>query len=112
MADKAMVVYLNDHLAGVMLGSDLAEQIRSRNRGTPLGELMGRSRKPEKLPVRCWARADGCGRPRADRFDGATRPRSSAHPDCLLKRGLAEVVMEVLDGVKDDGCAGLGEFLL
>jgi hypothetical protein len=41
MADKAMDVYLNDHLAGAMLGSDLAEQIRSRNRGTPLGELMG-----------------------------------------------------------------------
>ena len=29
MADKAMNVYLNDHLAGAMLGSDLAEQIRS-----------------------------------------------------------------------------------
>jgi hypothetical protein len=41
MADKAMDVYLNDHLAGAMLGSNLAEQIRSHNRGTPLGELMG-----------------------------------------------------------------------
>jgi hypothetical protein len=41
MADKAIDVYLNDHLAGAMLGSDLAEQIRSRNRGKPLGELMG-----------------------------------------------------------------------
>jgi hypothetical protein len=41
MADKAMDVYLNDHLAGAMLGSDLAEQIRSRNQRTPLGELMG-----------------------------------------------------------------------
>lgn len=40
MAHKAMDVYLNDHLAGAMLGSDLAEQIRSRNAGTPLGELM------------------------------------------------------------------------
>jgi hypothetical protein len=40
MAHKAMDVYLNDHLAGAMLGSNLAEQIRSRNRGTPLGELM------------------------------------------------------------------------
>ena len=40
MADKAMDVYLNDHLAGAMLGSDLAEQIRSRNHDTPLGELM------------------------------------------------------------------------
>jgi hypothetical protein len=41
MAAKAMDVYLNDHLAGAMLGSNLATQIRSRNQGTPLGELMG-----------------------------------------------------------------------
>ena len=41
MADKAMDVYLNDHLAGAMLGRDLADQIRSQNEGTPLGELMG-----------------------------------------------------------------------
>ncbi len=40
MAHKAMDVYLNDHLAGAMLGTDLAEQIESRNSGTPLGELM------------------------------------------------------------------------
>ncbi|MGI9183389.1 MAG: hypothetical protein ACR2GZ_00270 [Solirubrobacteraceae bacterium] len=40
MADKAVDVYLNDHLAGAMLGSDLAEQLRSRNAGTRLGELM------------------------------------------------------------------------
>jgi hypothetical protein len=41
MANKPMDVYLNDHLAGAMLGSNLADQIRSRNRGTPLGDLMG-----------------------------------------------------------------------
>ncbi|MGI8920441.1 MAG: hypothetical protein ACR2HD_02020 [Solirubrobacteraceae bacterium] len=41
MADKAMDVYLNDHLAGAMLGSDLAEQLRDRNEGNPLGETMG-----------------------------------------------------------------------
>ena len=40
MADKAMDVYLNDHLAGAMLGSDLARQIRDQNENTPLGELM------------------------------------------------------------------------
>ena len=40
MADKAMDVYLNDHLAGAMLGSDLAEQLQKENEGTPLGELM------------------------------------------------------------------------
>ena len=40
MADKAMDVYLNDHLGGAMLGSDLAEQIRDQSEGTPLGEVM------------------------------------------------------------------------
>lgn len=40
MADKAMNVYLNDHLAGAMLGSDLAERIRARSEGSPLGVMM------------------------------------------------------------------------
>ena len=40
MADRALDVYLNDHLAGAMLGSDLAEQIHARNQGTTLGKLM------------------------------------------------------------------------
>jgi hypothetical protein len=40
MSDKAMDVYLNDHLAGAMLGTDLAEQIAENNEGTPLGEMM------------------------------------------------------------------------
>ena len=40
MADNAIDVYLNDHLAGAMLGSDLAEQIQVQNRGTALGQLM------------------------------------------------------------------------
>ena len=42
MADKPMDVYLNDHLAGAMLGSDLAEQLQKENEGTPLGDLMAR----------------------------------------------------------------------
>jgi hypothetical protein len=41
MADKAMDVYLNDHLAGAMLGSDLAERLQAQHEGTALGELMG-----------------------------------------------------------------------
>ena len=41
MADKAIDVYLNDHLAGAMLGVDLAHQIRTQNQGTALGEVMG-----------------------------------------------------------------------
>jgi hypothetical protein len=40
MADKRIDVYLNHHLAGAMLGTDLAEQIRDQNENTPLGELM------------------------------------------------------------------------
>jgi len=40
MADNAMDVYLNDHLAGAMLGSALAEQLREKNEGTPLGNVM------------------------------------------------------------------------
>ncbi len=40
MADNAIDVYLNDHLAGAMLGSDLAEQVRAQEHGTPLGLLM------------------------------------------------------------------------
>jgi hypothetical protein len=40
MADKAMDVYLNDHLAGAMMGSDLAEQLRDENEDSPLGEIM------------------------------------------------------------------------
>jgi hypothetical protein len=40
MADKALDVYLNDHLAGAMLGTELAEQIQAQNDGTALGEVM------------------------------------------------------------------------
>ncbi len=40
MADKPMDVYLNDHLGGAMLGSDLAEQIRDQSEGTALGDVM------------------------------------------------------------------------
>jgi hypothetical protein len=38
---KRSATHTTHHLAGAMLDSDLAEQILSRNRGTPLGELMG-----------------------------------------------------------------------
>jgi hypothetical protein len=40
MADNPMNVYLNDHLAGAMLGSELAEQLQTQNDGTALGRLM------------------------------------------------------------------------
>jgi hypothetical protein len=40
MAQKAMDVYLNDHLAGSMVGTDLAKQIRDRAEGTELRTVM------------------------------------------------------------------------
>jgi len=40
MATKALDVYLNDHLGGATLGSDLAEQIREQSEGSPLGDQM------------------------------------------------------------------------
>jgi hypothetical protein len=40
MADNPIDVYLNDHLGGAMLGSELAEQILDRSEGTPRGEVM------------------------------------------------------------------------
>jgi hypothetical protein len=40
MADKAMDLYLNDHLAGATLGTDLAQHIKERHAGTPLGDAM------------------------------------------------------------------------
>jgi hypothetical protein len=40
VADKAMDVYLNDHLAGATFGADLAAQIQGRTEGTPLGDVM------------------------------------------------------------------------
>jgi len=39
MAD-ALDTYLNDHLAGAMFGSDLAQQLRKRSEGSPLGETL------------------------------------------------------------------------
>ena len=40
MAGNAIDVYLNDHLAAAMLGSDLAKQIQARSHGTALGQVM------------------------------------------------------------------------
>lgn len=39
---KALGTYLNDHLGGAMIGSELAGQIRDRAVGTPLGDLVDR----------------------------------------------------------------------
>jgi len=40
MPDKALDVYLNDHLAGALLGSQLAGQIRDQSEGSSLGDVM------------------------------------------------------------------------
>jgi len=42
MADKELDTYLNDHLGGATLGSELAAQIWDRAEGTPLGAVMAR----------------------------------------------------------------------
>jgi hypothetical protein len=42
MANESLQTYLNDHLGGSLLGSDLADQIRERSEGTPLGEVMAK----------------------------------------------------------------------
>jgi hypothetical protein len=40
MAEKALDIYLNDHLAGATMGCELAEHLRDRTEGTPLGDRM------------------------------------------------------------------------
>ena len=40
MADNPLDTYLNDHMGGAMLGSELARQILDHTDGTPLGDLM------------------------------------------------------------------------
>jgi hypothetical protein len=40
MAHKSLDVYLNDHLTGAIVGSNLAEQIAERAEGTPLADVM------------------------------------------------------------------------
>ncbi len=40
MSTRNIDVYLNDHLAGSTIGSDLAEQIREMGHNTPLGDVM------------------------------------------------------------------------
>jgi hypothetical protein len=40
MPDRAIHVYLNDHLAGATLGADLAEQIAGRHADSELGRVM------------------------------------------------------------------------
>jgi hypothetical protein len=42
MARSPLDVYLNDHLGGATLGSDLAAEIRDRSEGTPFGAVMSR----------------------------------------------------------------------
>ena len=40
MDDRLLSIYLNDHLAGAMLGRALAQRCLSRNRATSLGEFL------------------------------------------------------------------------
>ena len=40
MAERALDIYLNDHLAGATAGADLAERLASRTQATPFGPEM------------------------------------------------------------------------
>ena len=40
MAHRPMDTYLNDHVAGAMFGSDLAERLCTQHKGTTLGDVM------------------------------------------------------------------------
>jgi hypothetical protein len=40
MKDDLLGIYLNDHLAGSVVGHELAKRCRSNNAGTPLGEFL------------------------------------------------------------------------
>lgn len=40
MAHRPLDTYLNDHLAGAMFGSDLAERLCDQHEGTTLGDVM------------------------------------------------------------------------
>ncbi|MEX2103413.1 MAG: hypothetical protein WD805_05570 [Gaiellaceae bacterium] len=40
MEQKLLAIYLNDHLAGSVLGSELTRRVAKENRGTPLGEFL------------------------------------------------------------------------
>jgi len=38
--EKLLAIYLNDHLAGAVLGSELTRRVARENRGNPLGEFL------------------------------------------------------------------------
>ena len=40
MEQKLFAIYLNDHLAGAVLGSELTRRVARENRGSPLGEFL------------------------------------------------------------------------
>ena len=40
MAEDLFAIYLNDHLAGSIVGTELARRTRGENDGTPLGDFL------------------------------------------------------------------------
>lgn len=42
MEQKLLAIYLNDHLAGSVVGSELTRRVARENRGTPLGDFLER----------------------------------------------------------------------
>ena len=58
MDTKLLGIYLNDHLAGSVVGGELAKRAASSNEGTELGdflaELAGRSTSEREVLKSCW----------------------------------------------------------
>lgn len=42
MEQRLLAIYLNDHLAGSVLGSELTRRVARENRGSPLGDFLER----------------------------------------------------------------------
>lgn len=80
MADRAMDTYLKDHLAGATLGADLAEQLRQRSEGTPLGEVMEsiapQIEEDQETLVKLMERMDTAQNPLSRRRAGSRRGRA------------------------------------
>lgn len=98
MADRALDIYLNDHMAGATAGCDLAEDLRDRNEGTPLGEVL-------------TSLAHEIAQDREVLADLMARRGTSANP---VKQGvawLAEKAGRVTLSGASSGSAELGTFL-
>jgi hypothetical protein len=98
MADRALDIYLNDHLAGATAGLELAEELRDRTAGTALGDVM-------------TSLAQEIARDREVLVDLADRLGTTSNP---VKQGvawLAEKAARIKLSGASSGSPALGTFL-